>query len=123
MVPPAAEPRPTPVPSGPVTSRPLLPATVRVQAVPLMGMQFPASRALAPRALMGITAFPLVAEWRSQAASGRDSARPPPAETARRPLSPPVQDIGLDVVAIDAPGSQSGTVGMGRAAVGDTGFG
>ena len=60
--PPATEPRPTPVPSGPVPSRPVPPAAVRVQPVPLMGMQFSASRTPVPRALMGITAFPLVAE-------------------------------------------------------------
>jgi len=122
-VPPATELWPTPVPSGPVPPRLLLPETVRARPAPLVGMQFPASRALAAWALMGIEAFPLVAEWRSQAASGRDSARPPPAETARRPLSPPAQDVGLDLVAIDASVSQPGTVGIGCAAVGDMGFG
>ena len=87
-VPPAAGPRPIPVPSGPAPPRAALPATARVRPTPLMQMQFPASHASVPRALMGIEAFPLVAEWRSQAASGRDSAMPPPAETARQPLRP-----------------------------------
>jgi len=45
---------------------------------------------------MGITVFPLVAEWRSQATSGRDSAISPPAETARRPPSSPAQESDLD---------------------------
>ena len=94
--PPAAVPRPTPVPSGPVPPRTVLPATARVQPIPLMGMQFPASRALAPRALMGIAPFPLVAEWRSQAASGRDPAMSVPAETARQPLPSPAQDSDLE---------------------------
>jgi len=95
-VPPATESRPTPIPSGPVPTRSLRPETVRAQPIPLTRRQIPASCALAPHALMGITAFPLVAKWRSQATSGRDSAMSPPAETARRPPSSPAQDSDLD---------------------------
>jgi len=93
VAPPAAESRPTPVPSGPVPPRPLLPETVRARPVPLMEVQFPAPRVLAPRALMGIQAFSLVEAWRSQVATRCDPARPPPAETARQPSSPQGHDL------------------------------
>jgi len=96
VVPPAAEPWPTPVPSGPVPPRSVLPATVRVRPVPLMGVRFPASHAPAPRALMGITAFPLVASWRAQMALDTGLTRSPPAETTRRPRLSPAQESDLD---------------------------
>ena len=96
--PPAAESRPTPVPSRPVPSRSVLPATARVQPTPLMGRQFPASRAAAPRALMGIEAFPLVAAWRSQAARGPDFAMSLPAELARQPSPSPARDSDLESI-------------------------
>jgi len=97
-VPPAPEPRPTPITSGPAPSRLMPPATAQVQPTPVEGMQFPASRPVAPRALMGISAFPLVAEWRRHAACGRDTASSAPAEADRQPSPPSAQELDVEAL-------------------------